>query len=345
MIPYWLLFGYFFAGALLSRPSKPPARTPLVLGLLIVTIMVGLRFEVGADWTTYEFLFRYAGHVGLWSALKVGDPGYQFVNWIVKQLGQEIWLTNLICAAIFAWGLNRFARVQRDPWLALVIAMPYLVIVVAMGYTRQAVAIGIIMAGLAALQRGASIVTFTFYVVAAALFHRTAVVALPLVALAADRNKFMNLVVGLAACVLLYDVFLSDSLDQFVKNYIDAEYNSQGAAIRVAMNLVPATIFLFARRRFAFDPHEEKIWRNFSLTAWALLIVLLVSPSSTAVDRLALYVIPLQLAVLSRLPYAFGRPGELRLAVAAYSAIVLFIWLNFAKHAESWLPYRLYGWH
>ena len=35
---------------------------------------------------------------------------------------------------------------------------------------------------------------------------------------------------------------------EFVRNYIEAEYSSQGAAIRVAMNLVPATLFLFLQR-------------------------------------------------------------------------------------------------
>jgi hypothetical protein len=67
-----------------------------------------------------------------------------------------------------------------------------------------------------------------------------------------------------------------------------------------------------------------------------------VVPSSTAIDRLALYIIPLQLAVLSRLPIAFNRSGSLRLVIMAYSAGVLFVWLNFAKHAEYWLPYQFY---
>ena len=83
------------------------------------------------------------------------------------------------------------------------------------------------------------------------------------------------------------------------------------------------------------------MWRNFSLAAWLFLLLLMVIPSSTAVDRLALYIIPLQLAVLSRLPRAFDS-GLLRYAVMAYSALVLFVWLTFAKHADYWLPYQFY---
>lgn len=344
MIPYWLLFGFFAFGAVLSNSSatgQKPATPPILFGALVLTLMIGLRFDVGADWQTYEFLFRFAGRADLWRALEIGDPGYQFVNWLVKQLGLDIWLVNLICAAIFAWGLQRFARAQADPWLALVVGIPYLVTVVAMGYTRQSVAIGIIMAGLASLQRGTSMPRFALYVVFAALFHRTAIVVLPLVVFAADRNRLVNLVAGVAACLALYDLFLADSVDQFVSNYIEAEYSSQGAAIRVVMSLVPATIFLAAGKRFRFLPRDHNVWRNFSLAAWLLLVLLLVLPSSTAVDRLALYIIPLQMAVLARMPRAFDS-AAVRVAILVYSAAILLVWLNFATHAQYWLPYQFY---
>ena len=345
MIPYWLLFGYFAFSALMSNSSatgRQPSILPLLLGSLLIAAIVGLRYKVGADWVSYEFLFLFAGHADLWRVLQIGDPGFQLINWTVQRLGEEMWLVNLIGAGIFAWGLQRFARVQADPWLALVVAIPYLVVVVAMGYSRQAIAIGVVLAGLASLQSGASLPRFAVYVAVAALFHRTAVVVLPLVVFAADRNRFVNVLVGVAATILLYDLFLSDSVDKFVSNYIEAEYNSQGAAIRVGMSLVPATIFLLFRSRFRYLPRDDKMWRNFSLVAWALLVLLLVSPSSTAVDRLALYVIPLQIAILSRLPRAFDSPTGLRVAVIAYSALVLFVWLNFAAHAEYWVPYQFY---
>jgi hypothetical protein len=345
MIPYWLIFGYIFFAALLSNSSatgREPSTMPLLVGVAVIAAMIGLRFEVGADWETYEVLYRLAGRFDLLRALEIGDPGYQLINWVGQQLGFGLWLVDLVCALIFSWGLYRFARAQADPWLALVVAIPYLVIVVAMGYTRQSVAIGITMAGLASLQRGGSIPKFAIYIVFAALFHKTAVVVLPLVVFAADRNRLLNMLAGIATIVLLYDLLLADSVDQFVTNYIEAEYNSQGAAIRVAMNLVPATIFLAARSRFRYLTLDDRIWRNYSLAAWLFLAMLLVLPSSTAVDRLALYVIPLQLAILSRVPRAFDSSGVLRIAVMTYSALVLFVWLNFAKHAHAWLPYQFY---
>ena len=78
-----------------------------------------------------------------------------------------------------------------------------------------------------------------------------------------------------------------------------------------------------------------------------MLGLLFALPSSTAVDRLALYIIPLQLVVLSRVPDAFpsrdgGRNVQLLVTIILYSAAIQFVWLTFANHAEFWLPYQFY---
>ena len=345
MLIYWVLFGFFAAGALLTRPVQPgvPSRHPLlVLGAILAAVLIGIRYKVGADWPTYDFMFHYASRVSLGRVIQLGDPAYEVVNWVVQQLGGAIWLVNLVCGAIFSWGLLRFCKAQPEPWLAFAIAIPYLVIVVAMGYSRQAVALGILMAGLAAFQRGGSTIRFAVYVAAAALFHKTAVVAFPLVALANPRSRFLNLLIAIAATVALYDMFLGDAMDSFIQHYIKARYSSQGAAIRVVMNLVAALAFWLAGRRMQFTETEWKLWRNFSLASVGFLILLLVIPSSTAVDRMSLYMMPLQIAVLSRIPLALNSSLGGRAVVLTYLASVEFVWLNFAQHAHFWVPYQFY---
>jgi len=340
------MFAYFAIGTTLTRENQSTWRNPtpilLLAGAAMVWLAIGLRYKVGADWETYRFLFSYAGYADLGRALSLGDPGYQFLNWLVQKIGGELWQVNLLCGLIFTWGLYRLARSQPDPWLCFAVAIPYLVIVVAMGYSRQAVAIGIIMAGLAALVRGGSIPRFAIYVAFAALFHKTAVVVLPLVIFSAERNRLLNLLAGVAGTVLLWDLFLAESVKGFVENYIRTEYSSQGAAIRLAMNLVPAVMFLVFRERLRFEPREYRMWRYFSIAALLMPLLLLVLPSSTAVDRLALYLIPIQVAVLPRLQYLFKGRGFGRTLVLLYAGLVLFTWLNFAAHARYWVPYSLY---
>ena len=143
---------------------------------------------------------------------------------------------------------------------------------------------------------------------------------------------------------LFYYLFIEDSLNRLSYTYLEREYQSEGAATRVAMNALPAGLFLLIRHRFPMTRGERRLWTNMALLALGFIVLLLLSPSSTAVDRMALYIIPLQIVVLSRLPDVLQsrKSREITLGVVAYSAAVQFVWLNFAGHAEAWVPYQIY---
>lgn len=349
MLPYWFLFLVPAFAALGERPAPQPGarkKPGLALATLVIAIIVGLRYQVGADWYTYVgYLFR-AQILPLVELLELKDPGYNLINWLAAKAGSDIWLVNLTCAMIFAIGLVAFARLQPRPWLAILTAIPYLVIVVAMGYTRQSLAIGFAFLGFVALIRDRSNVKFVFWIALAAACHRSAVILVPIAALAADRGRLWTAAWVGASAITLYFVFLESDVDSLVSIYIEAEYESQGAAIRVAMNAVPAAVFLATRRHFGLPKMELNLWTNISLLALASIVALVVSPSSTAVDRVALYLIPLQIFVLSRVPDIFGsrKGGDtiFVLGVLAYSATVQFVWMNFGSHADAWLPYQFY---
>ena len=155
----------------------------------------------------------------------------------------------------------------------------------------------------------------------------------------------MTAMMLLLTALLLYYLFVQASVDKLMTNYVQAEYQSQGAAIRVAMNLPPAILFLLFNKRFQLGVQQTKLWRNFSLGALLALAMLLFTNSSTAVDRLALYLIPLQMFVLGRLPSAFPDRGRLNMqiivAIVAYSAAIQFVWLTYAANAGFWVPYQL----
>jgi len=172
---------------------------------------------------------------------------------------------------------------------------------------------------------------------------------MPLVALSSTRNKWFVLLWGGLFSGLLYVVFLQEAVAGLQYGYLEAEYQSSGAAVRIFMNAVPAVVFLSFRHRFHMPRAEKEFWIWFSLIALGFVMLLKVSPSSTAVDRVALYLIPLQLFVFSRLPEAFGRMSGRGnrgwvLLVVGYSALVQFTWLFFATHAFAWVPYQFYPW-
>jgi hypothetical protein len=314
---------------------------------VVLVLMIGLRHDVGGDWSSYASHIQEAGYLTLPQALARNDPAYSLLNWLSAWTGIGPYFVNTVCATLFSWGLMVFCRAQPRPWLALVVAVPYLVTVVAMGYTRQGTAIGLAMLGLVALSNR-KIFRFVVFVALAATFHKSAVILMPLAVLADSKHKLWTVfLVGLSS-LLFYVLLLQESVEALTMNYIGAQYDSSGAAIRVAMNAVPAVLFLWFRRRFVMSPADRTFWIWMSLGGLAFVVLLVASPSSTAVDRVALYWIPLQLFVLSRLPEVLGRQSGKNTfwvgAVMAYSAAVLFVWLVFAKHAAAWLPYQFYPW-
>jgi hypothetical protein len=301
---------------------------------ILLVLMVGFRFQVGGDWLTYLENIDTVTGMSLQEALTQGDPAYSLLNWLAAETGLWIYFTNTVCAALFTWGLLVFCRAQPRPWLALVVAIPYLVTVVAMGYTRQGTAIGLAMLGLVALS-DRKILWFVVFVVLAATFHKSAVILMPLAILAGTKRRIWTLLWVCIASVIFYELFLENSVETLKSGYLEAQYQSQGAAI-----------FLWYRRRFEMPQADRTFWTWMSYGALGFTVLLVVSPSSTAVDRVALYWIPLQLFVLSRLPNAIGNPmGKNKVVVygvVAYSAAVLFVWLFFAQTAFAWLPYQFY---
>ncbi|KLJ00735.1 EpsG family protein [Luteimonas sp. FCS-9] len=340
MTGFWLMF-LLPVWALLAPPLPDEERwVPWAAIGVLFALMIGLRYEVGGDWGSYLQHFHMADALPFTQAVRLGDPGHFLVNWVVGRLGGDIYWVNLLYGSLMMWGTVVFCRRQPWPWLALLVAVPYMLIVVGMGYSRQAVALGFALLGLSALgdQR---VRTFVVCIAMGALFHKSAVLLLPVAALAASRNRTLTVgLVGLTGA-LLYYLLLADSTETLWENYVEAQYHSEGGLIRVAMNVVPAVLFLVFRDRLAGDA-ERRLWVCISLFAIACLP--LVPLASTAVDRVALYLIPLQLFVFARLPLLAGGDVRVRtLLVAgtvAYYAVVQYVWLHFATHAEYWVPYR-----
>jgi hypothetical protein len=346
LLPYWLLFFYFAVGASITAPefnrTSVRSNSLLFIGAVLIALMIGLRWKVGADWGAYMQMFKVAGYTSYSTLLKLGgDLGYQSLNWIVHQMGGPFWVVNLICGTIFSWGLYRLAMTQPSPWLAILVAIPYLVIVVAMGFVRQGVALGILMAGLAHFIRGGSFPRFVLYVAVASLFHRTAAVELVLVGFGSSRGRMFNVLLMIVAALVLYTSLLQGHVDSLIQNYITSQYTAQGAFIRVLMSVIPATLFFLYRDKMKFDEIEARVWRNMALAAFTFFVLLFLLPSA-AVDRLALYVLPIQIAVLSRIPFLGEGDVPVRAIVIAYSAAVMFVWLNFGDNALAWVPYQFF---
>lgn len=351
MWPYWLIF---LLPAVVAAAETPQSNRlsgrridfPITWGVVIAVLVmfIGYRVEVGGDWFTYLGNLDAVAHISLQEVLTFADPGYYLLSWISVQLGWGIIGVNVMGAVIFVLGLGFFCRSLARPWLALTVAIPYMVIVVAMGYTRQGIALALAMMGLAALARG-SVLRFIVWVVLGATFHKTAVLLVPVGALAQTDRRAWQVIWVLAASVLAYLLLLADSTEMMYANYVEAQYASDGAFIRLLMNLFPGILLLLFYKRFRRTAGFSPVWLWFALLSVALIVVLELTDASTAVDRVGLYLLPFQLMVFSALPDAFADRGPSQFwagLILFYYAAVQFVFFNFATHSEYWLPYRFF---
>lgn len=355
MWPYWILF---LIPAIAAYTSKPLRNMRLdgarrikvdaawVFVILALTIMIGFRDRVGGDWFNYfHYLFR-AQHMSVSEALLRSDPGYEILNVLSVQLGFGILGVNLFCGFVFALGLVLYCRSMPRPWLALAVAIPYMTVVVSMGYSRQGVALGFALIGLAALGRE-RFLWFVFWIFVAAAFHRSAVLLIGISLLTLSFRKIHNLPILLLVSALMYGAFLEGRTDRLVAHYIDEGMESDGALIRLLMNVVPAILFLKYRKRLLIAHGERRLYTVMALMAIISFVALIggLLPS-TALDRTALYLLPLQVYVFSHLPDALGKQGGLNqtilLGILVFYAAVLFVWLNFGNFSRWWLPYRIF---
>lgn len=349
MFVYWILFlipafAALTTGTRFKRDRAGRVRmTPAwLVMLLLLILLIGFRHQVGGDWFNYMRHLEEARGATIGYVFEGNDPGYRFLNWLATQTGMGIYAVNTIGAVIFCLGLLAFCRSMPRPWLALAAAIPYLVIVVAMGYTRQGIALGLAMFGLLALERHAT-TRFGWWVLSGATFHRSAVLLLPVAALAATRRRiWVAFWMGMVALVG-YLAFVEQDVDVLYANYITRGYESQGALIRLGMNAVAALFFLALQARFEVSQTSRSLWRWISILALSMFAAFFVMPgSSTALDRLGLYLLPLQVLVFSHLPSVIGTRRTRKswvVAVLLYFATIQAVWLLYANNAYAWLPY------
>lgn len=344
MFLYWAIFSTLALGALLNVDGRTGRWQTLLLifASIPTALMIGLRWKIGPDWADYLDIFKYTQLFSLNMAIAHQDPGFMVLIWLLHRIGAPFWVLNMICGVVFIAGLTAFCRRQPNPWLAFLVAFPYLVIVVGMSGDRQSAALGFLFFGLNAFER-ARLISFVFFLVVAALFHGSVLLMLPVCLLAYTRNGLLQAALLIAAGVLGY-YFFREVFSVYAHRYSMEKIQSTGVVYRLAMNALSAVLFLAFKRRFQLDEHQEKLWRNISLTTLALGLTLLVVPSSTAVDRFLLYLFPLQFFVLSRIPRILTAErqtaGQLTIAVIGYAALVQIVFLQLGTFSQYYVPYR-----
>lgn len=338
MLVYWAMF--LLPATFALSNSRFKGNVWFLLGATLCLI-IGLRFQVGGDWGSYRWQVSYHGQQTIQQIFDNGkEPLYRLLNWVAYRSELDVWLTNLVCAVIFVLGLVSFVRNLPEPFLALAASVPYLVIVVAMGYTRQAAAIGLVLLALEPYFRG-RILTFSFYIFFAALFHRTSVFFFALAVVPYVLKRPLASVLLIPIGYILFQSVLAKEQEQLIYTYVDSSYatSSAGGFIRLLLNSCFAIVFIFLHRNFAITSRERGFWLSCSVVAVALVPLGLSLP--TAADRLGVFLLPLQPLVVSHLPSNFSveHRSWIRVSILLFFSLVMAVWLFYADNRFAWIPY------
>lgn len=329
------------AAVMLARMGRPGLERPLLLAAAVLMLLfTGLRWEVGGDWDAYLLLLQRARISSLGDALAINEPGFMLLNVVAARLGLGLWAVNLVCAALFFGGLAAFALRQPSPALAFAIAVPVLILVMALNATRQSAAVGLFLFALARHDRGAH-GQAAAAILLALLFHWTALVLLPFVAVMrlGARLPFWLLPAGAAGVALLLyllvPVFLGDRL---------ARLSVAGGAWARAIPTVAGLLLLAAAAGTLRLDGRARAAGSY-LAALAILSVGFLPWLPVAADRIGYYVVAFQMWLFPRLATLLPA-GRARLAAEAVMAAPFFAlaaaWLALSSYRACVLPWRSY---
>ena len=351
MTMYWsLLFIPMLAFLTPIKASKDQSIIQWSIYWIFLTFVIGFRHEVGGDWVHYLYdntLYTSLSEVGFFEIFTLShlshDIGFLFVHWFSQNLFNGIYTTNLVCAAIFTSGLLRLCRATPAPWLALVIATPFLIIVVSMGYTRQSAALGFIMWGLVDLMNGKKS-KYYLSIIAAVLLHKAALIMILFGVFSKTRisNKITKKDYFIISLIIVFVSAIYPNIENMVYFYItNTIMHSSGALIRVSMSATAAIVFFIFKKRWEIAYKDSNLWNLFSI--FVLLLLPLVFVVSTAVDRIAIYLLPMQIVIFPRVLVLISNHNTRHLflvSILTMYALTLYVWINYATHSVYWLPYN-----
>lgn len=339
------MFLYYMLYALIVFMSLTKTRLLQIIIIFTFIMIVGLRFEVGADWFNYLTIYNLLSINSLTVNLTSTDPAYGLLNYISHSLGYEIWFVNLVSATFFFLGLDYFCRNTRNYWIALLVAFPYIILSVSMGYTRQSVAIGLSMIGVIHLLKENKI-NFIIWTFLALLFHKSALLLFLFIPYAFNikMTPIKNSLYFIAFLISLFIVMSRFSSEENL--YFTEEVSSAGTLARMIIHAPAVAFYVIYRNKF------KKIYREKLpvLDAFLALITIFFFISflfSTFADRFNLYFYIFDMIVLTSITLFFNRSNYYVYlgGIILYQFILMFVWLNYSPWAQCcWIPYQNYLW-
>lgn len=303
---------------------------------LVLTIVIGLRFEVGTDWygyvSIYESLYYFEFSDLTFRFFQGFEPGFVALNIILNRLGFDYYAI-FLASALLTYGFLFYAmaRDSEDQLIAIVALFGLGFVFWHTNHVRQAIAASIVFWSIRFLWER-KLVSYFAAIAFATLFHYTAIVLIPLGLIA--RLHFSSKLLCGAVVVSFVFPFFGDGLRAAVlqvlpqlapETYLSilerqAETEVQGTGLFRILQFLPAAalVFLFGLSK----ERDDKLNCLMNLTVFYLLVAALFS-GVYGVFRIAIY-----LGLVSVLFVSCATVGRLGASRAiAYRKFAGFIYL------------------
>ncbi len=363
MIIYFLIFSIlsYLAYEEIHNP-KPLDLKSYIFLILLFSVFIGLKKEIGCDWVAYKDIFNLSncatntGDIDLCNKFKISSTyeylnfkeiGFSSINLIINKLGGNLYISNYFFSLLFIIPILNFCSSLKRPFLAILVSFPYLITVIGIGTIRQSIAIAFLMVGFNALNKNRF---YKYYLLNlfAILFHYSSSIFIFLPFLFIKKRsinlKYINKFLFFLFLILIFAFLI------FNNNYIFYQLNgylNYREAISLKSPLIvwsmisfPA-IFILLNYKDYKKYDKNKFWKNYSIIGVLMIFSIFFNPIISL--RLMLYFLPIKIYALSNLPQIRkfrDSPKNAYLIIIIISLSILTIWLNFANHSYCYLPYK-----
>jgi hypothetical protein len=348
-----LILGYWDAAA----PHR--TATPIVLATVALIIFVGFRFETGADWVEYETLLYMTAPIFTdmpmyFNPNLVVEPGFVFILSAINTLGlpfQALLVVSALNIAVLSMFLWRYSR---QPVLVLLWYCGFALLLGQMAAIRQVIAYGFILLAFMAFDRGRSVASLLWSLLAISM-HVFSIVLIPLVylRLPPPRTRLVLALcgVGLATSIVGVNIFallvapVSLLLGGIVETKL--EIYSGFASFQISpfsllLVIWHAGVLTLINRR-ALEAWGEPVVR-FAIYAaiWSLVAHTYLAALPAIWNRIMLLSMPLEMLALFRCYGNVLREPMGRLVAAAGVWIVSATSIGYGLSQDNALPYLPY---
>tara|TARA_B100000575_G_scaffold10020_1_gene7384 strand:- start:9453 stop:10523 length:1071 start_codon:yes stop_codon:yes gene_type:complete len=318
--------------------------------IIILSLVIGLRHEVGGDWLNYYLSYSKFNELNAGQFIEIlslNEPGFKTLIWVSSKISTIYFMhiANLLSAFIFLFSLFYF--INRFPFTSLLfyISIPFLLIIVAMGYTRQSIGLAFFMLGILSLNNNKNF-NFVILILIGTLFHKATIFCFIFFIYKNLNLKKLNRIIYMSILAVLFFILFNDIFSKFLENFLQQEaLETTGARIKILINLLFGITYYLIRKNWNNKLLDIKIMDTYLiLTIIFFAVSIFLSPVYiAAADRLSIFIYPINLVVIANYFLVIKKEplksGFLFILISV-SYIYFITWAIFGSYSRHWLPYQ-----